>query len=941
MFGNRPAQLISARFEHRVMACSTRVAVKSVHHELSYAALDARANGIADAITRVSGNKNEPIILMLVPDAPLVSGILGVLKAGKICVPQRPTQPIARFRHVLENTGARVVITEEDNVAIVSEARRQGCHVIEVEDCHPRPTHDSPRFPCDSAAYIFYTSGSTGKPKGVLHTHRTLLHLVDSSTGALSIEADDRIALMPSSSFIGAARNIFGALLNGASLYPFDVNAEGLDRFAKWLVEQEITIYHFVPTFYRHFVASLDGQIRFPKLRLVYLGGEPVRKTDVDSFRKYFAPEAILVNGYGATETGAIRRCFIDRHTQINEPRIPVGYPVADKQVLILDENGRRLGPGQVGEIAVRSRYLSPGYWRDPQASCHAFSNDPGDSERRTFRTGDLGRLSSDGCLDHLGRLDSQIKIRGHRVDLTDVQAALLSLPSTADVAVVTRTDRNGELKLVAYLVSRAASKLSVGEVRRGLGDVLPSYAIPTSYVFIDEIPRTPRGKVDKSALPDPPAARPELDNPRVFPRTELERSLTQLWCEMLEIDMIGVDDNFFELGGESLSAARILNRIQTSLDSSGQYVYMTALFEGPTVAQFASYLERNYPEIFGPPRHHKSLTIARKQTRPVRSLIDESALIGLRRQIASAYPDNDWESIDKNAHMVFVLCSSRSGSTLFRVMLGGHPQLFAPPELRLLGYRTLAERKAAHSGEDAMMLEGAVRAIMQVSGRSADDTQDLIRELTECETTTANFYRLLQEWVAPAILVDKTPSYSLHPPALANAEAHFDDPYYIHLVRHPCGVIRSGEEMRLDLVSPFRHMASSASELAEILWVVSHQNILRFLEHVPARRRQRVRFEDLVREPEVVMRNLCDWLNLEFHSEMLRPYGDSREKMTDGIHPETRMIGDIRFHEHRCSDPLVADSWKTQVGKYQLSETTRDLAETMGYQRIDVEKSR
>ena len=191
------------------------------------------------------------------------------------------------------------------------------------------------------------------------------------------------------------------------------------------------------------------------------------------------------------------------------------------------------------------------------------------------------------------------------------------------------------------------------------------------------------------------------------------------------------------------------------------------------------------------------------------------------------------------------------------------------------------------------------------------------------------------QDWLGnDVLLVDKTPSYALHPPSLANAEAHFDEPYYIHLVRHPCGVISSSEEMRLDLVSPYRQYVSSASELAQMLWLISHQNILRFLEGVPAGRQHRVQFESLVQQPELVVRQICKFLNLEFNPPMLRPYENQAEKMTTGIHPEAKMIGDPKFHRHRDIDPTAAHRWKDQGREYHLAEITWAVAEIVGYQR-------
>ena len=933
-------QSISSLFEQQVAVNPTSLAVESKQHSLSYASLNEAANGIAQCIVKVGGTHNEPVILLLGPDAPLVVGILGVLKAGKICVPLGPSQPLETLNRILRDSRARLIITKGTNVQAVRRVCDSRCHVLDIERIPSRPDHDllNQSFSLRSPAYLLYTSGSTGEPRGVVHTQESLLHLVLGSINALGLLSDDRVALMPSSSFIGATRSILATLLSGASLHPFNVNEEGLGQFADWLVEEEITTYHFVPTFFRYFVASLDDRRTFPRLRLVYLGGEPVRKTDVDSFRTHFARDAVLINGYGTTETGAIRRFVIDRDTIIKGPLVPVGFPVADKEVLILDKAGHLLENGLVGEIAVKSRYLASGYWHQPEATQLAFSGISGGGEQVVYRTGDLGRLAPDGCLEHLGRRDAQVKIRGHRVDLAQVETAVLSVPSVTDVAVVARWDRNAEIRLVAYLASNSARQMTVGNVRDILERILPSYSVPSSFVFLDAIPKTSRGKVDKVALPDPPAGRPNLDEPYMAPRTELERFLVKLWCEVLELEEIGIHDSFFHLGGDSLHAAKLINRVQKPLENSPQYIYMSAVFESPTVAKLADYLKRYYPSVVAGVCQKKGSNdleaIITKDIPFPGTPVDESGLSRMRQLIASRYPSEYEQVTTKNPTAIFLLCSSRSGSTLLRVMLGGHPLLFAPPELRLLGYNTLAEREATHSREEAVMLEGAIRMVMQISSRSALQARNWMAELAERGTTTTCFFRMIQDVLDKMRLVDKTPSYALHQPILERAEACFRDPIFIHLVRHPLEMVHSSEEIRLNLVSPFRHHVSSAAELAEMLWLISHQNILNFLSSVPAQRHYRVQFEELVRNPEVVMRGLCGFLNLTFDLEMLRPHENQTVKMTDSIHPETKMIGDIKFHEYTSIDPTVADRWKKHDSQYTLSERTWDLAERLGYAR-------
>jgi thioesterase domain-containing protein len=279
------------------------------------------------------------------------------------------------------------------------------------------------------------------------------------------------------------------------------------------------------------------------------------------------------------------------------------------------------------------------------------------------------------------------------------------------------------------------------------------------------------------------------------------------------------------------------------------------------------------------------------------------------------------------------VLAPPRSGTTLLRVMLGGHPQLFAPPELELLTFATLEERKAAFSGRDSFWLEGTLRALMEVHRVGAAEAQRLMADYEARGWTTRQFYLQLQDWLGGRWLVDKTPSYALEPHVLRRMEDDFEGARYLHLLRHPCAVVRSFEEARLERLFFRRPHPFTPRQLAELVWTVSHQNIAEFLEGVPAGRQLRVRFEDLVREPEPVLRATCAFLGLDFHPAMLRPYEDRKGRMTDGIHAESRMLGDVKFHEHRGIDAAAADRWKESEAA-DLGDVTWQTAEALGYER-------
>jgi len=254
-------------------------------------------------------------------------------------------------------------------------------------------------------------------------------------------------------------------------------------------------------------------------------------------------------------------------------------------EVLLLDEDGTAVRPDDIGEIAIRSRYLSPGYWRRPDLTAAAFRPDPAGGPERIYRTGDLGRRLPDGCLVHLGRKDFQVKIRGFRVEVAEVEGALLSLPTVQEAVVVAREDRPGDRRLVAYLVPTARPAPTVTALRQTLAAVVPDYMLPAAYVLLDALPKTPGGKVDRRALPPPGRTRPALDQPLVAPRTPVEATVGAIWQEVLGLDELGIHDNFFDLGGHSLAASQVLARVTETLHVD---LPLRVLFAAPTVAGVA-----------------------------------------------------------------------------------------------------------------------------------------------------------------------------------------------------------------------------------------------------------------------------------------------------------------------------------------------------------------
>ena len=443
----------------------------------------------------------------------------------------------------------------------------------------------------DIPAYIIYTSGSTGEPKGIIRNHRNLLHNVMRNTKVLHVSQHDRWTLLRSCGTAGAVNDIFSVLLNGGTLYPFDIKDEGLSHLAAWLIREEITIYSSVATVFRHFVSTLTKE-QFPKLRLVYLGGEPVYKSDVELYKKRFAHDCLFVNRLGTSETGTVRYYFVDKKTLITGSVVPIGYPAEDMEIILLDDVGREIGFNQVGEIAVKSRYLSPGYWRRPDLTKAAFLPDPEGVDKRIYLTGDLGCMLPDGCLEHLGRKDFQVQIRGYRIEAAEIESALLSLDTVKEAIVVAQQESiSGDKRLVAYLVPARQPAPTISELRRFLSEKLPDYMIPSVFVKLDALPLTPNGKVDRKALPVPDSSRPELGTPFVAPRSPTEEKLAQIWAEVLSLDQVGIQDNFFDLGGHSLLDTQVISRV---INKFRVELPLISLFQSPTVADMTVVITEN-----------------------------------------------------------------------------------------------------------------------------------------------------------------------------------------------------------------------------------------------------------------------------------------------------------------------------------------------------------
>ncbi len=575
-------QSITNRFEQQVKKYANSIAIKSKIEAVTYDQLNQNANRLARTIFAARGEAKEVIALLIEQGTSFITGIFGVLKTGKIYVPIDPSIPFVRLTHILKDSQAVLVVTNNQNLALARELTQDRCQVLNIDDidCSLNSDNLELQISPDSLAYIIYTSGSTGEPKGVLQNHRNALHNCMNNTNALCISADDRLTLLHSCGVMGAMRGICNALLNGASLYPLNVKEEGLTSLVNWLLEEEITIYHSVATLYRQFVGILTQERQFPKLRLLILGGESVLATDIDLYKKYFSENCVVFVSLGSTETGTVRQFIVNKNTQIQSITIPIGYPIEDMEILLLDEAGNEVDCGDIGEIAVKSKYLALGYWRKPELTKTVFHADPKVANSRIYYTGDLGRFAVDGCLVHMGRKDFQVKIRGFRIELAEIEIALLGIDNIKEAVVIVREDKPRDKTIVAYIVFNKGLVTKKSELRHYLQQKLPDYMLPNAFVFLDALPITPNNKIDRLALPAPKESKQE-EVTFIAPRNDFERRMTQIWEEVLGIKSISVRDNFFDLGGHSLQAIYLFAQIESKF---GKKLPLATLLQSGTI---------------------------------------------------------------------------------------------------------------------------------------------------------------------------------------------------------------------------------------------------------------------------------------------------------------------------------------------------------------------
>ncbi len=593
-FTERP---FSRLFEEQVTNAPNQPAVIYETETLTFAELNARANQLARHLQSLGAGAESLIGICVERSLDMAVSILGILKSGAAYLPLDPEYPQERLSFMLDDARPSLVLTKSKLADLVS---GKAARAVLLDDDAARISEqsetnliDAPRP--DDLAYVIYTSGSTGKPKGVMITHGNLANYLLALDHELQITRDDLYLHTASIAFSSSRRQLMLPLSQGATVViaTSEQRKDPLALFAT-IKQRGVTIMDAVPSFWRNctaVLANLDGETRSRvldnNLRLMLSASEPLLSDIPRTWASEFRHPARHIHMFGQTETAGIVALYrIPADTNGEMTITPIGKPIANTEIFILDEAQRLCPLGVAGELYIGGAGVGRGYLNSAAQTsakfiAHPFSDTPG---ARLYRTGDWARLNADGQIECVGRRDQQVKLRGFRVELGEIEAALAGHPAIRECAVIARDDTNGEKRLIAYFVAEGAAP-SVSELRAFMSGQLPDYVVPSAFVNLDALPLSANGKVDRLALPDPDNARPALAADYVAPGNAIQLRLSEIWSEVLRVQRIGINDNFFELGGHSLLATQVVSRVRNEFNIQ---MPLRVLFEHPTVAEMA-----------------------------------------------------------------------------------------------------------------------------------------------------------------------------------------------------------------------------------------------------------------------------------------------------------------------------------------------------------------
>ncbi|AIX07619.1 plipastatin non-ribosomal peptide synthetase PpsC [Bacillus subtilis] len=572
-------ETISRLFEMQAEQTPNAVAIVSDTQVFTYEDLNSWANQIA-SVLQIKGVGPDSVVALLTGRTPeLIAGILGILKAGGAYLPIASDLPVERIAYMLSDSGAALLLQSEKTEKQLLDIECEQIIIEDIQKQEKTKNVDSSAGP-HSLAYIIYTSGSTGKPKGVMIEQRSVIRLVKNSN-YITFTPEDRLLMTSSIGFDVGSFEIFGPLLNGAALHLSDQQTF-LDshQLKRYIEHQGITTIWLTSSLFNHLTEQ--NEQTFSQLKHLIIGGEALSPSHVNRIRNV-CPEVSIWNGYGPTENTTFSTCLHIQKTY--ELSIPIGRPVGNSTAYILNQWGVLQPVGAVGELCVGGDGVARGYLGRPDLTKEKFVPHPFAPGDRLYRTGDLARWLPDGTIEYVGRIDDQVKVRGYRVELGEIESALRQIDGVKEAAVLARTAQTGSKELFGYISVKAGTNAE--QVRSLLACSLPNYMIPAYIIEMENLPLTSNGKLNRKALPEPDFASKQTYIP---PRNELEEQLALIWQEVLGIQRIGIEDSFFELGGDSIKALQVSAR----LGRYGLSLQVSDLFRHPKIKDLSPFIRKS-----------------------------------------------------------------------------------------------------------------------------------------------------------------------------------------------------------------------------------------------------------------------------------------------------------------------------------------------------------
>ncbi len=585
---------LSALFEAQVERTPEAVAVIFEDAQLSYRELNKRANRLAHHLRRLGAGPESLVGVCMDRSLEMLVGILGVSKAGGAYVPMDPAYPLERLAFMLEDSEASILLTQQRLIESQSAIRnpqsairnREVVCLDAIEESLARESDENPvsGVTPENPAYVIYTSGSTGRPKGAVISHGAICNHMLWLRDHFSMSAADRVLQKTPISFDASVWEFYAPLFVGGRLVLARQGGhQDTDYLVRTIAEQRVTILQLVPSLLRTLLDEPEFE-RLNSLRRVVSGGEALPAELQERFHAILNAE--LHNFYGPTEAAIDVTCWPYGHAN-GRTIVPLGNPIANTQIYLLSPALQPAPIGAPGELFIGGANLGRGYLNRPELTAEKFIPNPlgAAAGARLYRTGDLARYLPDGAIEYLGRSDHQVKIRGFRIELGEIESALRQHPSLREAVAMAREDKTGAKRLVAYVTLGEEPAPTVSELRAFLKGKLPEHMTPSAFVFLEAMPLSPNGKVNRRALPEPDNSRPELAAAFVAPRTLTEEKLAEIWSQLLGVERVGIYDNFFELGGHSLLATQLVSRTRETFEVE---LSLVKLFESPVIAELA-----------------------------------------------------------------------------------------------------------------------------------------------------------------------------------------------------------------------------------------------------------------------------------------------------------------------------------------------------------------